>query len=207
MRSILCWGTFGGLLKGTTTKAPRMCLPKKVLPMVQTDSIKMPANRAFGHTLDHLPCVAEEKITRMICIPRGSSNLDPSIYALNGHVTGTTHLERQHERHIFRKQQNLAFGSQDKLYKGTGVICDPIRGSYSTLPMPHLRPYPQEFYGRVYIFYHFQGSSLTLPENPMVFTLFKGLHVSEVPRPTPLGRRPSPPPAMAFLRRPALHCI
>ena len=160
--------------RGPRQRLPACVCPKRFcpfLPMVQTDSIKMPANPAFGNTLGHLPCVAEEKITRMTLIPRGSSNLDPSIYALNGHVTGTAHLEKQHERHNFRKQRALAFGSQDKLYKGTGVICDPTHAT------GHLRPYPQEFYGRVYIFYHFQGSSLTLPDLSVKIPWF--LHYSK----------------------------
>ena len=53
---------------------------------------------------------------------------------------------------------------------------DTVRRRGHLLPYPRAMSYPQKFYGRIYIFYHVQGS-VTLPDlsvkNPMVKLLFQ----------------------------------
>ena len=88
-------------------------------------------------------------------------------------------------------------GQRDRgqLWPYPGVMCDP------TGARGHVRPYPPEFYGRVNVFYPYEGSCTTLPhlsvKNPtgyyIIQSLPSGLDFWEAP--TPLGRRPSPPPA------------
>ena len=50
--------------------------------------------------------------------------------------------------------------------KGTGISCDPYPriSCDPTHARDQLRPYPQEFYGRVNVFYLYQGSAVTLPD-------------------------------------------